>query len=95
MLHGQYYVIWWKEKEEATWDKAKQFAYTQPALAHKLLQKITTITIDYLKAQVKAGADTVQVFDSWVGLIESADCFVYMPQPYLLQIAEALKMMHR
>src|ERR671913_1738 len=45
-------------KGSKTWDKAKQFAYTEPALAHALLQKITNITIDYLKAQVKAGADT-------------------------------------
>ncbi|HEX3167081.1 MAG TPA: uroporphyrinogen decarboxylase family protein, partial [Chitinophagaceae bacterium] len=52
-------------KGSKTWDKAKQFAYTQPALAHELLQKITSVTINYLKAQVKAGADIVQVFDSW------------------------------
>ena len=51
-------------KGSKTWDKAKQFAYTQPQLAHALLQKITDITIDYLIAQTKAGADTVQVFDS-------------------------------
>src|SRR5919112_2340486 len=54
-------------KGSKTWDKAKQFAYTQTDIAHALLQKITAITIDYLKAQVKAGADTVQVFDSWAG----------------------------
>src|SRR5205823_13368768 len=54
-------------KGSKTWDKAKQFAYTQPALAHALLQKITAITIDYLKAQATAGADVVQVFDSWAG----------------------------
>ncbi len=35
-------------KGSKTWDKAKQFAYTQPELAHTLLQKISTITIDYL-----------------------------------------------
>ena len=51
-------------KGSKTWDKAKQFAYTQPVVAHSLLQKITDITIKYLKAQVKAGADVVQVFDS-------------------------------
>lgn len=77
-------------KGSKTWDKAKQFAYTQPVLAHKLLQKITTITIDYLKAQVKAGADTVQVFDSWAGSLSPADFRVYA-QPYLLQIADALQ----
>src|SRR5436853_5165206 len=50
-----------------TWDKAKQFAYTQPELTHQLLQKISAITIDYLIAQTKEGADCIQVFDSWVG----------------------------
>ena len=44
-------------KGSKTWDKAKQFCYTQTDLAHQLLQKITGTTIIYLKAQVKAGAD--------------------------------------
>ncbi|MEO5943349.1 MAG: uroporphyrinogen decarboxylase [Ferruginibacter sp.] len=77
-------------KGSKTWDKAKQFAYTQPVVAHSLLQKITDITIKYLKAQVKAGADTVQVFDSWAGSLSPADFKTYA-QPYLLQIADALK----
>jgi len=77
-------------KGSKTWDKAKQFAYTEPQSAHSLLQKITDITIKYLKAQVKAGADTVQVFDSWAGSLSPAD-FKLFAQPYLLQIADALK----
>lgn len=77
-------------KGSKTWDKAKQFAYTQPELAHELLQKITNVTINYLKAQVKAGADTVQVFDSWSGILSPGD-FKIFAQPYLLQIADALK----
>jgi uroporphyrinogen decarboxylase len=77
-------------KGSKTWDKAKQFAYTNPVMAHQLLQKITTITIDYLKAQVKAGADTVQVFDSWAGSLSPSD-FKIFAQPYLVQIADALK----
>ena len=77
-------------KGSKTWDKAKQFAYTQPELAHELLQKITNVTINYLKAQVKAGADTVQVFDSWAGVLSPED-FKAFAQPYLLQIADALK----
>ncbi len=77
-------------KGSKTWEKAKQFAYTQPSLTHELLQKITIITIAYLKAQVKAGADTLQVFDSWSGALSPAD-FKVLAQPYLLQIADALK----
>ena len=76
-------------KGSKTWDKAKQFAYTEPWLAHTLLQKITDITIDYLKAQVEAGADTVQVFDSWAGSLSPAD-FKSFAQPYLIKIANAL-----
>jgi uroporphyrinogen decarboxylase len=77
-------------KGSKTWDKAKQFAYTQPELAHQLLQKITDVTIKYLKKQVKAGADTVQVFDSWAGSLSPADFKTYA-EPYLLQIADAVK----
>ena len=77
-------------KGSKTWEKAKQFAYTQPLLAHQLLQKITQITISYLKSQARAGADTVQVFDSWAGSLSPAD-FKIFAQPYLLQIADALK----
>jgi uroporphyrinogen decarboxylase len=76
-------------KGSKTWDKAKQFAYTQPEQAHALLGKITHATIEYLKAQVKAGADTVQVFDSWAGTLSPEDFKTYA-QPYLLQIADAL-----
>jgi uroporphyrinogen decarboxylase len=77
-------------KGSKTWEKAKQFCFTQPELAHQLLQKITTITINYLKAQAKAGADVLQVFDSWSGSLSPAD-FKLFAQPYLLQIADAIK----
>lgn len=77
-------------KGSKTWEKAKQFAYTQPALAHNLLQKITDGTIAYLKAQAKAGADVLQVFDSWSGALSPAD-FKTFAQPYLIQIADALQ----
>ena len=77
-------------KGSKTWEKAKQFAYSQPLLAHQLLQKITDITISYLKLQARAGADTVQLFDSWAGSLSPAD-FKIFAQPYLLKIADALK----
>lgn len=77
-------------KGSKTWEKAKQFCFTQSVLAHALLQKITTITIEYLKAQVNAGADVVQVFDSWSGSLSKQD-FESFAQPYLIQIARALQ----
>jgi uroporphyrinogen decarboxylase len=76
-------------KGSKTFDKAKQFCFTSPELAHQLLQQITTVTIAYLKNQVAAGADVVQVFDSWSGLL-SPDDFNQFSKPYLEQIASAL-----
>jgi uroporphyrinogen decarboxylase len=52
-----------------TFSKAKKFLYTQPALAHQLLQKITESTINYLQGQLEAGADLIQIFDSWAGIL--------------------------
>ncbi len=77
-------------KGSKTFDEAKAFCYTQPELAAKLLQMITDTTIAYLKAQVKAGADTVQVFDSWGGLL-GPDDFEQISLKYIRQIVAALK----
>ena len=76
-------------KGSKAFDKAKQFCFAQPQLAHQLLDKITTITIAYLKAQVAAGADCLQVFDSWSGMLSSAD-FNAIALPYLKRIADEL-----
>ncbi len=76
-------------KGSKSFDKAKQFCFTQPELAHTLLQKITDVTIQYLKAQVASGADLVQVFDSWSGMLSPGD-FKMFAQPYLVQIADAV-----
>ena len=52
-----------------TFSKARKMLYTQPELSHKLLEMITESTIKYLKMQIRAGADLVQVFDSWAGIL--------------------------
>ena len=77
-------------KGSKTFDEAKIFCYTQPALAHRLLQMITDTTIAYLKGQVKAGADVVQIFDSWGGLLGPED-FENISLKYIRQIVLALK----
>ncbi|WP_370398124.1 uroporphyrinogen decarboxylase [Tenacibaculum dicentrarchi] len=71
-------------------DKAKEFCFTKPVLAHQLLSKITETTIAYLKAKVKAGVDAVQVFDSWGGMLSPTDYHEFSWQ-YINQIIEALK----
>ncbi len=77
-------------KGSKTFDEAKIFCYTQPETAHRLLQMITDTTIDYLQKQIEAGADTVQLFDSWGGLLSPADFEEYSLQ-YIRQIVDALK----
>ncbi|WP_297793702.1 uroporphyrinogen decarboxylase [uncultured Eudoraea sp.] len=73
-----------------TFDKAKEFCFTQPVAAHNLLQKITDTTISYLKAKVKAGVNAVQVFDSWGGMLSPVD-YKEFSWNYIQQIIDALK----
>jgi uroporphyrinogen decarboxylase len=77
-------------KGSKTFDEAKAFCYTQPETAHQLLQRITDTTIAYLKGQVRAGADVVQIFDSWGGLL-GPDDFETLSLQYIRQIVAALK----
>ena len=76
-------------KGSKTFDKAKKFCLTEPVLAHALLEKITNVTIAYLKNQVTAGVDVIQVFDSWSGLLSPED-FRLFALPYLTRIADEL-----
>ena len=68
---------------------AKAFCYQHPELAKELLQKITTTTIAYLREKVKAGADVIQLFDSWGGLLSPKDYHVFS-WFYSQQIIDAL-----
>ncbi len=72
-----------------TFSKARRLLYQDPALAHRLLEKITATTIAYLQAQVAAGADVVQVFDSWAGILPPAH-YTEFSARYIGQICAAL-----
>ena len=72
-----------------TFSKARRLLYQDPALAHRLLDKITATTIAYLQAQVAAGADVVQVFDSWAGILPPAH-YTEFSSRYIGQICAAL-----
>lgn len=73
-----------------TFDKAKEFCFTNPSAAHDLLQKLTDTTIEYLKAKITAGVDVVQIFDSWGGLLSPSDYNVFS-WSYIQQIIDAVK----
>ena len=72
-----------------TFSVSRKILYTDPTLAHELLQSITDVTIKYLKAQIAAGAHMVQVFDSWAGIL-GKDQYEEFGIKYLKQIADAI-----
>ncbi len=73
--------------------KARAWLYEHPGASKQLLQRITDVLIDYLRGQIEAGAQLVQVFDSWAGLLGPAT-FRQFALPYLRQIADALDASH-
>ncbi|TVR12665.1 MAG: uroporphyrinogen decarboxylase [Balneolaceae bacterium] len=71
-------------------DKAKSFLYQHPDASRHVMRELTRATIDYLNAQVDAGAQAVQIFDSWSGLL-SPDDFNEWALPNLMEITAAVK----
>jgi uroporphyrinogen decarboxylase len=69
---------------------SRRMLFEAPALAHALLEKITLTTIDYLQAQVRAGARALQLFDSWAGAL-GPDEFRSFALPYVKRIVDALR----
>ena len=69
---------------------AKSLMYGQPEAWHLLMDKLTEVISGYLVAQTKAGADVVQLFDSWVGSL-SPSTYRQFVQPYSKRIFEAVK----
>jgi uroporphyrinogen decarboxylase len=76
-------------KGSKTFSEAKKILYTHPEFAHQLLDMITQSTIHYLKGQVKAGADIIQIFDSWAGIL-SPDQYNEFSLPYISKICDAI-----
>jgi len=76
-------------KGSKTFSVAKKALYADPEFSHKLLQKITDSTILYLKAQIAVGANLVQIFDSWAGILSPTQYREYS-LPYIKQICDAI-----
>jgi uroporphyrinogen decarboxylase len=69
--------------------KFRQFLRSEPAVVHLLLEKLTDLTIAYLRSQVEAGADAIQLFDSWAGLHDERT-YREFGLPYYKRIMEGL-----
>jgi len=73
-----------------TFSKAKKLLYQDPTSAHLLLQKLTDTIIAYLKLKVEHGADIIQIFDSWAGVLNN-ELYKTFCIPYLKQINDAIQ----
>ena len=69
---------------------AKAFMYREPAAWHDLMERLSVMVVAHLLAQVDAGADVVQLFDSWVGGLGPADYREFV-QPHVRRMFEALQ----
>ncbi len=81
------YMIEGKPTKEFSLTKA--MLYGEPELWHRLMSTLTEVTIAYLEAQVEAGAQMVQLFDSWAGAL-SVSVYKESVLPYSRRILEAV-----
>jgi len=68
----------------------KKLMFSEPKVAHALFDKLTETVIAYLRAQIDAGVQAVQLFDSWGGVLSPHD-FETFSLPYLKRIVEGVK----
>ena len=69
---------------------AKAFMYREPTAWHDLMERLSAMVVSYLQAQVRAGADVVQLFDSWVGGLGPDDYRAFV-QPHVRRILSSLR----
>jgi len=70
--------------------KTKTMIYSDPLTWHALMEKLSSVLADYLVAQIRAGAQAVQVFDSWVGALSPQDYEKFV-LPYSQKVLQAAK----
>jgi len=73
--------------------ETKRLMYHEPDAWHRLMEKLARVITGYLKAQIEAGAQAIQLFDSWVGTLGADDYREYV-QPHAHLIFEQLKGMN-
>lgn len=76
-------------KGSKTFTVPRSLLYSDPEFSHELLYRITQSTIGYLKAQIDAGADMLQIFDSWAGIL-GPEQYSTFSLKYISDICEAI-----
>lgn len=69
---------------------AKKMMYREPKMAHMLLSKISSVITEYVLMQIEAGADAIQIFDSWASAL-SEDDYREFALPYIKENVQAIK----
>ncbi len=77
-------------KGSRSFEKAKALLFSDEALAHSLLEKLSDALVLYLNAQLAAGAQALQIFDSWAGALSPSD-YRKFGAPYIARIIGSLK----
>ncbi|AST05477.1 uroporphyrinogen decarboxylase [Anoxybacillus kestanbolensis] len=75
------------------YNKTKAFMYAEPKAWFALMDKLADMTIRYVKAQIRAGASAIQIFDSWVGAVNVSDYRQFI-KPTMERIFTALRDEH-
>ncbi len=70
--------------------RTKQLMYREPAAWHTLMRKLAQLVSNYALAQIAAGADAIQLFDSWAGALAPAD-YAEFVLPYVQQVVATIK----
>ena len=68
----------------------KRMLFAEPATLEALLEKLAVAMVDYLRLQVHAGVQAVQIFDSWAGILGDAD-YRRFALPYVIQMVDGVK----
>lgn len=69
---------------------ARRLAFAQPSIWGALLDRITAVTVDYVTEQVRAGAQVIQLFDSWAGTLSTSD-YERLVAPWSRRILRAVR----
>lgn len=79
-------------KGSKDWATIKRMMYTAPELYSALMDKVTMMDMEYLNAQIKAGAQAIQIFDTWGGVLSPTDYEKYV-LPYTTRLINGLNRM--
>jgi len=76
-------------KGSKDWANIKKMMYTAPDVYAALMEKVTMMDMEYLNAQIKAGAQAIQIFDTWGGVLSPAD-YARFVLPYTTKLINGL-----